>query len=159
MFSQPSLARMASPSRLSTVDDAQYENRLAGRGISTFITEAWPESLSPGNEPGDYCSAGLAVADVTGSRNYVGQEPRGGRADRTRLIFARKRLRSSWRPRGRSMRIAMEPLVVRNGPTARCAETRWDAFASGNLPNYGASASHDLVVGRLSGRRKPETGS
>ena len=69
LFYKPSLDRLGITVTVRTVDDAQYENRLRNWDFD-IITDAWGESLSPGNEQRGYW--GSQAADQPGSHNLIG---------------------------------------------------------------------------------------
>lgn len=82
------LKRIGIDASVRTVDPSSYINRIRSRDYD-MIYNAWPESLSPGNEQAEYWGSEAAKRD--GSQNYAGISDPGVDALIRKVIFAKDR--------------------------------------------------------------------
>ena len=82
------LKRIGINASVRTVDPSSYINRIRSRAFD-MIYNAWPESLSPGNEQAEFW--GSEAARREGSQNYAGIADPGIDALIRKVIFARNR--------------------------------------------------------------------
>ena len=82
------LKRIGINASVRTVDPSSYINRIRSRDFD-MIYNAWPESLSPGNEQAEFW--GSEAARREGSQNYAGIADPGVDALIRKVIFAKNR--------------------------------------------------------------------
>ncbi len=150
LFYKPSLDRLGITVTVRTVDNVQFENRLRDFDFD-IITNAWGESLSPGNEQRGYW--GSQAADQPGSFNLIGiKNPAVDAHDRQSDLRQEPR-RSRRRHQGARPGAVVEPL-------RRAAMDLWQSAQRplGPLQPPRSDAeirrggvSDDLVVGRRQG--------
>jgi microcin C transport system substrate-binding protein len=134
----PNLERLGIDTRIRTVDDAQYENRLRQWDFD-IVVGSWGESLSPGNEQRGFW--GSQAADQPGSRNLIGIKNPAIDALIDRVVLAKDRedLVAATHALDRVLLWNYYVVPQWTYPFARTA--RWDRFSHPEkLPEYGVSA-------------------
>ncbi len=138
LFYKPSLDRLGVTVSVRTVDDAQYENRLRGWDFD-IITQAWGESLSPGNEQRGYW--GSQAADQPGSLNLIGIKNPAIDAMIDRVIFAKSRDDLVAATHALDRVLLWNHYVVPQWSYGKVRSARWDRFGHPEpLPKYGAAS-------------------
>jgi microcin C transport system substrate-binding protein len=138
LFYKPSLDRLGITVSVRTVDDAQFENRLRSWDFD-IITDAWGESLSPGNEQRGYW--GSQAADQPGSRNLVGIKNPAVDAMIDAVIFAKSRDDLVAATHALDRVLLWNHYVVPQWTYGKVRSARWDRFSHPDpLPKYGLSA-------------------
>jgi microcin C transport system substrate-binding protein len=121
-----------------TIDDAQYQNRLRDFDFD-IITQAWGESLSPGNEQRGYW--GSQSADQPGSFNLVGIKNPAVDALINQVIFAKSRADLLAATKALDRVLLWNHYVVPQWTYGKVRSVRWDRFGRPDpLPKYGAAA-------------------
>jgi microcin C transport system substrate-binding protein len=138
LFYKPSLERLGIDTRVRTVDDVQYQNRL--RSFDFDLTTAlWAQSLSPGNEQREYF--GSPAADRAGSRNIPGIRNPAIDALIERIIFAKDRADLVASCKAMDRVLLWNCYVVPQFTYGFSRAARWDRFGRPDpLPLYGNSA-------------------
>ena len=151
LFYKPSLDRLGITVSVRTVDDAQYENRLRNWDFD-IITNAWGESLSPGNEQRGYW--GSQAADQPGSLNLIGIKNPAVDAMIDAVIFAKSRDDLVAATHALDRVLLWNHYVVPQWTYGKVRSARWDRFG-----RSGADAEirrvrlpDRLVVGRRQSR-------
>jgi microcin C transport system substrate-binding protein len=138
LFYKPSLDRLGITVSVRTVDDAQYENRLRNWDFD-IITNAWGESLSPGNEQRGYW--GSQAADQPGSLNLIGIKNPAVDAMIDAVIFAKSRDDLVAATHALDRVLLWNHYVVPQWSYGKVRSARWDRFGRPEqMPKYGASA-------------------
>jgi microcin C transport system substrate-binding protein len=138
LFYKPSLDRLGITVSVRTVDDAQYENRLRNWDFD-IITNAWGESLSPGNEQRGYW--GSQAADQPGSLNLIGIKNPAVEAMIDAVIFAKSRDDLVAATHALDRVLLWNHYVVPQWSYGKVRSARWDRFGRPEqMPKYGASA-------------------
>jgi microcin C transport system substrate-binding protein len=138
LFYKPSLDRLGIAVSVRTVDDAQYENRLRNWDFD-IITNAWGESLSPGNEQRGYW--GSQAADQPGSLNLIGIKNPAVDAMIDAVIFAKTRDDLVAATHALDRVLLWNHYVVPQWTYGKVRSARWDRFGRPEqMPKYGASA-------------------
>ena len=138
LFYKPSLDRLGITISVRTVDDAQYENRLRNWDFD-IITNAWGESLSPGNEQRGYW--GSQAADQPGSLNLIGIKNPAVDAMIDAVIFAKSRDDLVAATHALDRVLLWNHYVVPQWSYGKVRSARWDRFGRPEqMPKYGASA-------------------
>jgi microcin C transport system substrate-binding protein len=138
LFYKPSLDRLGITISVRTVDDAQYENRLRNWDFD-IITNAWGESLSPGNEQRGYW--GSQAADQPGSLNLIGIKNPAVDAMIDAVIFAKSRDDLVSATHALDRVLLWNNYVVPQWTYGKVRSARWDRFGRPEaMPKYGASA-------------------
>jgi microcin C transport system substrate-binding protein len=138
LFYKPSLDRLGITVSVRTVDDAQYENRLRNWDFD-IITNAWGESLSPGNEQRGYW--GSQAADQPGSFNLIGIKNPAVDAMIDAVIFAKSRDDLVAATHALDRALLWNHYVVPQWSYGKVRSARWDRFGRPEqMPKYGASA-------------------
>jgi microcin C transport system substrate-binding protein len=134
----PTLERLGIETRIRTVDDAQYENRLRQWDYDIIVAN-WGESLSPGNEQRGFW--GSQAADQPGSRNLIGIKNPAVDALIDQVIFAKDRDELVVATRALDRVLLWNHYVVPQWTYGKVRTARWDRFARPEkLPEYGFSA-------------------
>jgi microcin C transport system substrate-binding protein len=138
LFYKPNLEKLGLTVTVRTVDDVQYQNRLRNFDFD-ITTDAWLQSLSPGNEQRDFF--GSQAADLPGARNTPGIKNPAVDTLIERVIFAKDRaeLVASCKALDRVLlwNFYLVPQFII--PYMRAA--RWDRFSHPEpLPKYGIAA-------------------
>jgi microcin C transport system substrate-binding protein len=142
LFYKPSLDRIGIGVTVRTVDEAQYENRLRSWDFDV-ITQAWYQSLSPGNEQRGYW--GSQAADQPGSSNVVGIKNPAVDAIVDAVIFAKSREDLVAASRALDRVLLWNNYVVPQWTYGKARTARWDRFGRPDpLPKYGVSAFPSL---------------
>jgi microcin C transport system substrate-binding protein len=138
LFYKPSLDRLGITISVRTVDDAQYENRLRNWDFD-IITNAWGESLSPGNEQRGYW--GSQAADQPGSLNLIGIKNPAVDAMIDAVIFAKSRDDLVAATHALDRVLLWNNYVVPQWTYGKVRSARWDRFGRPEaMPKYGAAA-------------------
>jgi microcin C transport system substrate-binding protein len=138
LFYKPSLDRLGVTVTVRTVDDAQYVNRLRSWDFDV-ITNAWPESLSPGNEQRGFW--GSQAADQPGSNNLIGIKNPAVDAIIDQVIFAKSRDDLVAATHALDRVLLWNHYVVPQWTYGKARTARWDRFGHPDqMPKYGASA-------------------
>ncbi len=138
LFYKPSLDRLGITVSVRTVDDAQYENRLRNWDFDV-ITNAWGQSLSPGNEQRGYW--GSQAADQPGSLNLIGIKNPAVDAMINAVVFAKSRDDLVAATHALDRVLLWNNYVVPQWTYGKVRSARWDRFGRPEtMPKYGASA-------------------
>ena len=138
LFYKPSLERLGIQMSVRYVDDAQYENRLRNWDYD-MIVMTWGQGLSPGNEQRNYWTS--QVADVAGSRNYVGIKNPAVDTLVDRIIFAKSRAELEAATKALDRVLLWNHYVVPQWTYGKVRTVRWDRFGRpAELPKYGSGA-------------------
>jgi microcin C transport system substrate-binding protein len=138
LFYKPLLERLGMSVGVRTIDDAQYQNRLRDFDFD-IITQAWGESLSPGNEQRGYW--GSQSADQPGSFNLVGIKNPAVDALINQVIFAKSRADLLAATKALDRVLLWNHYVVPQWTYGKVRSVRWDRFGRPDpLPKYGAAA-------------------
>jgi len=138
LFYKPSLDRLGITVSVRTIDDAQYENRLRSFDFD-IITNAWGESLSPGNEQRGYW--GSQAADQPGSFNLVGIKNPAVDAMIDAIVFAKSRADLVAATKALDRVLLWNYYVVPQWTYGKVRSARWDRFGHPEpMPQYGDSA-------------------
>jgi microcin C transport system substrate-binding protein len=138
LFYKPSLDRLGVTVSVRTVDDAQYQNRLRNWDFD-IVTNAWPESLSPGNEQRGFW--GSQAADQPGSNNLIGIKNPAVDAMIDQVIFAKSRDDLVAATHALDRVLLWNHYVVPQWTYGKVRTARWDRFSHPDqMPKYGASA-------------------
>lgn len=138
LFYKPSLDRLGVTTTVRTVDPVQYENRLRDFDFD-IITNAWPESLSPGNEQRGYW--GSQAADEPGSFNLIGIKNPAVDALIDQVIFAKSRADLVAATKALDRVLLWNYYVVPQWTYRKERTARWDRFSHPDpMPKYGAAA-------------------
>ena len=138
LFYKPSLDRLGMTVSVRTVDASQYENRLRNWDFD-IITNAWPESLSPGNEQRGFW--GSQAADQPGSFNLIGIKNPAVDAMIDQVIFAKSRDDLVAATKALDRVLLWNYYVVPQWTYGKVRSARWDRFSRPDpLPKYGMSA-------------------
>ena len=138
LFYKPSLDRLGMSVTVRTIDDAQYENRLRDFDFD-IITNAWGESLSPGNEQRGYW--GSQAADQPGSFNLIGIKNPAVDALINQVIFAKSRADLVAATKALDRVLLWNHYVVPQWTYGKVRSARWDRFSRPDpLPKYGMAA-------------------
>jgi microcin C transport system substrate-binding protein len=122
---------------VSTVDDAQFENRLGQRDFD-IITAIWTESLSPGSGQRD--NWGSQAADQPGSRNLIGIKDAGIDKLIDRVVLAKSRTELVAATRALDRVLLHHNYVVPLWSYGKVRSARWNRFGRpAKLPKYGIS--------------------
>ncbi len=139
LFYAESLKRLGVQVTIRTVDDVQYENRVARRRDFDIVIDSWEQSLTPGNEQREFW--GSQAADMAGSRNTVGIKNPAVDALIDRVVAAQDRddLTAATRALDRVLLWNHYLVPQWNYPRARTA--RWDRFGRPDqMPEFGQPA-------------------
>ena len=138
LFYKPSLARLGMSVTVRTIDDVQYQNRLRDFDFD-IITQAWGESLSPGNEQRGYW--GSQAADRPGSFNLIGIKNPAVDALIDKVIFAKSRADLVAATKALDRVLLWNHYVVPQWTYNKVRSARWDRFSRPDpLPKYGMAA-------------------
>jgi microcin C transport system substrate-binding protein len=138
LFYKPSLDRLGISVSVRTIDDAQYENRLRSFDFD-IVTNAWGESLSPGNEQRGYW--GSQAADQPGSFNLVGIKNPAVDAMINAIVFAKSRADLVAATKALDRVLLWNYYVVPQWSYGKVRSARWDRFGHPDpMPRYGDSA-------------------
>jgi microcin C transport system substrate-binding protein len=138
LFYKPSLDRLGITVTVRTVDNVQFENRLRDFDFD-IITNAWGESLSPGNEQRGYW--GSQAADQPGSFNLIGIKNPAVDAMVNQVIFAKKRADLVAATKALDRVLLWNHYVVPQWAYGKVRSARWDRFSHPDpMPKYGAAA-------------------
>jgi microcin C transport system substrate-binding protein len=138
LFYKPSLDRLGITVTVRTVDNVQFENRLRGFDFD-IITNAWGESLSPGNEQRGYW--GSQAADQPGSFNMIGIKNPAVDAMINQIIFAKSRSDLVAATKALDRVLLWNHYVVPQWTYGKQRTARWDRFSHPDpMPKYGAAA-------------------
>ena len=138
LFYKSALERLGMMVSVRHVDDSQYENRLR-KWDYDLIENAWPESLSPGNEQREYW--GSKAADDAGSRNLIGVKNPAVDKLIDRVIFAKDREELVAATRALDRVLLWNHYVVPHWTYPFLRTARWDRFSHPDeLPKYGRGA-------------------
>ena len=138
LFYKPSLDRLGITVTVRTVDNVQFENRLRDFDFD-IITNAWGESLSPGNEQRGYW--GSQAADQPGSFNLIGIKNPAVDAMINQVIFAKNRADLVAATKALDRVLLWNHYVVPQWTYGKVRSARWDRFSHPDpLPKYGAAA-------------------
>jgi microcin C transport system substrate-binding protein len=138
LFYKPSLDRLGVTVSVRTVDPVQFENRLRDFDFD-IITNAWGESLSPGNEQRGYW--GSQAADEPGSFNLVGIKNPAVDAMVNQVIFAKNRADLVAATKALDRVLLWNSYVVPQWTYGKERTARWDRFSHPDpMPKYGAAA-------------------
>lgn len=134
LFYKQYLDRLGIETRVRTVDQAQYENRINARDYD-IIVENWGQSLSPGNEQREFW--GSAAADREGSRNYIGIKNPAIDKLIERVIYATDREDLVAATRALDRVLLWNHYVVPQWTSAEIRTAYWDKFRHPEkLPEY-----------------------
>jgi microcin C transport system substrate-binding protein len=135
LFYKASLERLGIAVTISTVEDAEYENRLRSWDFD-IITYAWGETLSPGNELRGYW--GSAAAGQPGSENLIGIKNHAIDILIERVISAGSRDDLVAAARALDRVLLWNEYVVPQWSFNRERVAHWDRFSRPDpLPKYG----------------------
>ena len=138
LFYKPALARLGMTVTVRTIDNAQYENRLRDFDFD-IITQAWTESLSPGNEQRGYW--GSQAADEPGSFNLIGIKNPAVDALINQVIFAKSRADLVAATKALDRVLLWNHYVVPQWTYPYVRTARWDRFGRPDpMPKYGMDA-------------------
>ena len=138
LFYKPSLDRLGVTVTVRSVDDAQYINRLRAWDFDV-VTNAWGESLSPGNEQRGYW--GSQAADQPGSRNLIGIKNPAVDAMIDQVIFAKSRADLITATHALDRVLLWNHYVVPQWTYGKERTARWDRFSHADpLPKYATPA-------------------
>jgi microcin C transport system substrate-binding protein len=138
LFYKPSLDRLGMNVTVRTIDDSQYQNRLRDFDFD-IVTNAWEESLSPGNEQRGYW--GSAAADQPGSYNLIGIKNPAVDALINQVIFAKSRADLVAATRALDRVLLWNHYVVPQWTYPYVRSARWDRFGRPDpMPKYGMDA-------------------
>jgi microcin C transport system substrate-binding protein len=135
---KPSLDRLGIATTVRTVDEVQYENRLRSWDFD-IITDAWPVSLTPGNELRGYW--GSQAAEEPGSPNRIGIKNPAVDAIIYQIVFAKNRADLEAATRALDRILLWNHYVVPQWYYNKVRTARWDRFGHPDLmPKYGRAA-------------------
>jgi microcin C transport system substrate-binding protein len=138
LFYKPSLDRLGVTVTVRTVDPVQFENRLRDFDFD-IITNAWGESLSPGNEQRGYW--GSQAAEESGSFNLIGIKNPAVDALINQVIFAKSRTDLVAAAKALDRVLLWNYYVVPQWTYRKQRTARWDRFSHPDpMPKYGAAA-------------------
>jgi microcin C transport system substrate-binding protein len=138
LFYKPSLDRLGITVTVRTVDNVQFENRLRNFDFD-IITNAWGESLSPGNEQRGYW--GSQAADQPGSFNLIGIKNPAVDAMIDQVIFAKSRPDLVAATKALDRVLLWNHYAVPQWSYGKVRSARWDRFGHPDqMPKYGAAA-------------------
>ncbi|MGB6535361.1 MAG: extracellular solute-binding protein [Xanthobacteraceae bacterium] len=138
LFYKPSLERLGISVTVRTIDDSQYQNRLREFDFD-IVTNAWEESLSPGNEQRGFW--GSAAADQPGSDNLIGIKNPAVDALINQVIFAKSRADLVAATRALDRVLLWNHYVVPQWSYPYVRSARWDRFGRPDpMPKYGMAA-------------------
>ncbi len=138
LFYKPSLERLGMTVTVRTIDDAQYQNRLRDFDFD-IVTNAWEESLSPGNEQRGYW--GSQAADQPGSFNVIGIKNPAVDTLINNVIFAKSRADLVAATGALDRVLLWNHYVVPQWTYSKVRSARWDRFSRRDpLPKYGMDA-------------------
>jgi microcin C transport system substrate-binding protein len=138
LFYKPSLDRLGITVTVRTVDNVQFQNRLRDFDFD-IITNAWGESLSPGNEQRGYW--GSQAADQPGSFNLIGIKNPAVDAMINQVIFAKSRADLVAATKALDRVLLWNHYVVPQWTYGKVRSARWDRFSHpDSMPKYGAAA-------------------
>jgi microcin C transport system substrate-binding protein len=138
LFYKPSLDRLGVTVTVRTVDPVQYENRLRDFDFD-IITNAWGESLSPGNEQRGYW--GSQAADEPGSFNLTGIKNPAVDEMINQVVFAKSRADLVAGTKALDRVLLWNHYVVPQWTYRKIRSARWDRFSHPDpMPKYGAAA-------------------
>ena len=136
-FYKPSLERLGMTVSVRTIDDTQYENRMA-LGLRRCHRQLG-KSLSPGNEQRGYW--GSQAADQPGSPNLVGIKNPVVDAMIDAVIFAKSRADLVAATHALDRVLLWNNYAVPQWTYGKLRTARWDRFSHPDpLPKYGLSA-------------------
>jgi microcin C transport system substrate-binding protein len=138
LFYKPSLERLGMTVSVRTVDEAQFENRLRSWDFD-IITNAWGESLSPGNEQRGYW--GSQAADEPGSLNLIGIKNPAVDALIDQLVFSKNRADLEAAAKALDRVLLWNHYLVPQWTYGKVRSARWDRFGHPDpMPKYGRAA-------------------
>ena len=138
LFYKPSLERLGMTVTVRSVDDAQYINRMRAWDFDV-VTNAWGETLSPGNEQRGYW--GSQAADQPGSRNLIGIKNPAVDAMIDQVIFAKSRADLIAATHALDRVLLWNHYVVPQWTYGKERTARWDRFSHADpLPKYATPA-------------------
>lgn len=122
---------------MRVIDAAQYQNRIRDFDFD-ITTNAWGESLSPGNEQREFW--GSAAADKSGSRNLIGIKDPGIDALIEKVIYAKDRAGVIAATKALDRVLLAHDYVVPQWSASEQRTLRWNRFSHpAVLPRYAGS--------------------
>jgi microcin C transport system substrate-binding protein len=138
LFYKPALERLGMEVSVRTVDASQYENRERNRDFD-MISNAWGQSLSPGNEQRDFW--GTIAADRVGSRNLAGIKNPIVDELIEKIVVASERSELVALVHALDRVLLWNHYVIPNWTSLKQRTLRWNRFSHpANMPAYGAAA-------------------
>lgn len=138
LFYKPALERIGMEVIVRTVDPSQYENRERNRDFDV-ISNAWGQSLSPGNEQRDFW--GTIAADRVGSRNLGGIRNPVVDALIEKIVAAKERAELVALVHALDRVLLWNHYVIPNWTSQTQRTLRWNRFSHPDtMPAYGAAA-------------------
>jgi microcin C transport system substrate-binding protein len=133
-----SLERLGIAASVRTVDQVQYVNRVRSFDFD-LVTNAWGQSLSPGNEQREFW--GSKAADREGSQNLAGIKDPVVDALIEQLIFAKDRGELVAATKALDRVLLAHNYVIPQWTYRFQRTARWDRFSRPEtMPRYGAAA-------------------
>jgi microcin C transport system substrate-binding protein len=138
LFYKPSLDRLGLTVSVRTVDETQFVNRLRSWDFD-IVTNAWPESLSPGNEQRGFW--GSQAADEPGSDNLIGIKNPAVDAMIEQIVFAKNRADLEAATHALDRILLWNHYVIPQWSYPFVRTARWDRFGHPEpMPKYGRAA-------------------